>query len=48
MSVIQASSLRELVDTVNDNNKENNTPILREDIVSLLNKEGTYFLIYFK
>jgi hypothetical protein len=47
MSVIQAFSLRGLVDTVNQRNKESNTPILKEDIVSLIHDDGLYSLIYF-
>lgn len=54
LSVLQASSLRELVETVNSVNRlpssgtEYSQPILREDIVDILKEDGTYFLLYFR
>lgn len=47
LAVLQSHSLRDIVDAVNANNKAGN-PILREDIVSLLKEDETYFLLYYK
>lgn len=49
LNVIQANSLRELVDTVNGINASTPCKILKDDIV-LLHKdaeEGTWFLLYY-
>ena len=50
LSVIVASSMRELVDKFNDYNKNTNNPILREDIVNEIrdNDESMFYLIYCK
>lgn len=42
LSVLQAHSLRELVDQANDQG------VLKEDIVNVLQDEGTWFLLYYK
>lgn len=50
LSVIVASSMRELVDKFNDYNKNTNNPILREDIVNVIkdNDQSMFYLIYCK
>ena len=50
LSVIVASSMRELVDKFNDYNKNTNNPILNEDIVNVLkdNDQSMFYLIYCK
>lgn len=50
LSVIVASSMRELVDKFNDYNKNTNNPILREDIVTILrdNDQSMFYMIYCK
>lgn len=47
LAVLQAHSLRDIVDTINQQNKTD-FPILREDIVSLLKEDETYFMLYYK
>lgn len=42
MAVLQANSLRELVDKVNDNG------IMKEDIVKIVGDAENYFLLYYK
>ena len=50
LSVIVASSMRELVDKFNDYNKNTNNPILREDIVNVIrdNDQSMFYMIYCK
>lgn len=48
LGVVQAASLRELVEKVNKNNEESPSKILKEDIVYLSHKEGDWFLLYYK
>lgn len=50
LSVIVASSMRQLVEKFNDYNKNTNYPILREDIVTILrdNDQSIFYLIYCK
>ena len=50
LSVIVASSMRELVDKFNDYNKNTNNPIRREDIVNVIrdNDQSMFYLIYCK
>ena len=50
LSVVVASSMRELVDKFNDYNKNTNNPILSEDIVNVLkdNDQSMFYLIYCK
>lgn len=50
LSVIVASSMRELVDKFNDYNKNTNNPILREDIVNVIrdNDQSMFYLMYCK
>lgn len=50
LSVIVASSMRELVNKFNDYNKNTNSPILREDIVNVIrdNDQSMFYLIYCK
>lgn len=49
MSVLQASSLRELICKVNEINfNDTGQEILKEDIVGIQNLDGMYFLIYYK
>lgn len=54
LQVLQAHSLRELVNMINDNNEaasqdlDGAQEILREDIVTILKEYDTYFLLYYK
>ena len=50
LSVIVASSMRELVDKFNGYNKNTNNPILSEDIVNVIrdNDQSMFYLIYCK
>ena len=50
LSVIVATSMRELVEQFNEYNKNTNNPILREDIVNVIRDEGQsiFYLIYCK
>lgn len=54
IQVLQAHSLRELVNLINDNNEaalqnlEGAQEILREDIISIMKEYDTYFLLYYK
>ena len=50
LAVLQASSLRELVDKVNQVNSANavGPRILKENIVDIMDLDGTFFLLYFK
>lgn len=50
LSVVVASSMRELVDKFNDYNKNTNNPILSEDIVNVLkdSDQSMFYLIYCK
>ena len=50
LSVIVASSMRELVNKFNDYNKNTNNPILREYIVNVIrdNDKSMFYLIYCK
>lgn len=48
LSVIRAYSLRELIEAVNHYNQTSDTPILKDDIVSLYKDNETYFLLYYK
>ena len=46
---LQASSLRKLLEIINHINEEfPNNPILKDDIVSIQNEEGSYILLYYK
>lgn len=48
LDVLQARSLRELVETANGINATTPSKILKDDIVSIFNEEGTWFLLYYK
>lgn len=49
MDYIQTSSLRELLATVNKHNKAfPDNPILKDDIVQIINNGGDYILLYYK
>lgn len=49
MAILHASSLRELVEQVNNANASSRTPVFTKDSVVALHKEGTdYCLLYFK
>lgn len=48
LAVIHTSSLRELVNTVNEINETTASKILKDDIVEVLKEEGGYFLLYYK
>lgn len=48
ISYIQGHSLWDLLLAVNNYNKDNNNPILKEDIVNIIKEEGTYILLYYK
>lgn len=46
---IQGHSLRDLLATVNDYNKNcPQAPILKEDIISIVKEEDTYILLYYR
>ena len=49
MDYIQTSSLRELLATVNNHNKDfPDNPILKGNIVQIINNDGDYILLYYK
>lgn len=49
IAFIQAHTVSELISTVNTYNTSNpQSPILKEDIVDIMNDEGTYILLYYK
>lgn len=51
LAVLQAHSLRELIEKVNGINSNSfdcSKMILREDIVELVREDGTFFLLYYK
>lgn len=49
LAVLQAFSLREMVDKVNSINTSNSgTKILKDDIVALMKEEGIYSLVYYR
>ncbi len=49
LAVLQAYSLRDLIDQVNKNNADPaNTKILKDDIVQIIRMEDTFFLLYYK
>lgn len=48
LAVLRAHSLRELVETVNSINDTTPSKILKDDIVSVFNEEGTWFMLYYK
>lgn len=49
VDVLQSSSLRDLVDQINRvNASDPSNPILKEDILTTIKDEGTYFLVYYK
>lgn len=47
LAVLQTHSLRDMVGAVNTQNKTD-CPILREDIITLLKEDETYFMLYYK
>lgn len=49
MDYIQASSLRELLNKVNNyNNEYPESAILKEDIVEILKEEETFIMLYYR
>lgn len=49
LSVLQANSLRGLIDQVNANNHDKNErKILKDDIVDIINIHDNFFLLYYK
>lgn len=49
MAVLYASSLRDLVKSVNAINRTSKEQILKEDIVTITkDDDGIYFLVYYK
>lgn len=50
LSVLYASSLRELTDIFNEYNSNTNNPILREDVINIIKDDdtGLFYLIYCK
>lgn len=48
LSVIQASSLRELVEMVNEHNNQGGEPIQKEDVVTILKENEAYFMLYYR
>lgn len=50
LSVLYASSLRELTDMFNEHNSNATNPILREDIINIIKDEdtGLFYLTYCK
>lgn len=48
MDYLQAHSLRDLILRVNSHNVDNpDCPILKEDIVEIMESEGTFILLYY-
>lgn len=49
MDVIYTSSLRELVDKINDFNNSTDTPILKNDIVKLFRDHdtGLFYIVFY-
>lgn len=50
LSVMYASSLRELIEMFNERNVNEDNPILREDIINIIKDDdtGLFYLTYFK
>lgn len=49
IAFIQAHTISELLSIVNTYNVNNpQSPILKEDIVEIMNEEGTHILLYYK
>ena len=49
MDYIQASSLRELLNKVNNHNNDYpESAILKEDIVEILKEEETFIMLYYR
>lgn len=50
MDVIYTSSLRELVDKINDFNNSTDTPILKNDIVKLFRDHdtGLFYIVFYR
>lgn len=53
LAVLQAHSVREVIDCVNDINQASRqfddiSPILKEDIVTIFKGDENYFLLYYK
>lgn len=53
LAVLQAHSVREIIDSVNDINQascqfDDIAPILKEDIVTIFKGDENYFLLYYK
>lgn len=48
LDVLQAHSLRSLVETVNRYNSTSPNKILKDDIVTLVNKEDVWLMLYYK
>jgi hypothetical protein len=49
LAVLQANSLRDLLTQVNNiNSKDGGKPILKEDIVQIIDRDGALFLIYYR
>lgn len=48
LDAVQAHSIRDIVTMVNDYNKKSDTPILKDDIVTLTHTNDTYILLFFK
>lgn len=47
VGVIQASTLREMVNTVNEANAQSASKILKEDIVTLAKENDIWILVYY-
>lgn len=45
---LSASSLRGLLQVINECNASSDTPILKEDIVQIMHEGETFILIYYK
>jgi len=48
LNVLQSSSLRELIERVNSINSNSDNPILKEDIVTIMNVNETFVMLYYK
>lgn len=48
LEVIQANSLRDIVNYINNYNSKSAAPILREDILKLYREDGCWMLVYYK
>lgn len=48
LDAVQAHSIRDIVNMVNEYNAESETPILKDDIVSITHTNESYILLFYK